>query len=74
MHSLGKIGRDPFKKLKQQSHEFIMPSNSKILLIPRTKSMLSRISDTKVYSSNLCPCIFIIIGVIKTLTNCPFPT
>ena len=47
--SLGKNCRDLFKKLKQQSHEFIMPSNLKMFLIPRTKSMFSWISDTRVY-------------------------
>ena len=34
--SFGKIGMDLFKKLKQQSHEFITPSNSNIFLIPKT--------------------------------------
>ena len=73
--SLGKHCRNLLKKLKQQSGEFIMPSNSKMFLIPRTKSTFSWISDTKVYISNLCPCISTIIGIInKTLTNCPFPT
>ena len=38
IHSFGKDGIDLFKKLKQQSHEFIMPSNSDIFLIPKTKS------------------------------------
>ena len=75
MCSLGKIFRDLFKKLKQQFCKFIMPSNSKMLLIPRIKSTFLWISDTKVYISNLCPYISIIIGIInKTLTNCPFPT
>ena len=37
--SFGKMGKDLFSKLKQQSLEFITPSNSKIFLIPRTKSM-----------------------------------
>ena len=31
---LGKIGMDLFKKLKQQSPEFITPSNTNIFLIP----------------------------------------
>ena len=70
MYSLGKMGRDLFKKLKQQFHEFIISSNLKIFLIPRTKSMFSWITDTKVYIQNLCPCISIIMGIInKTLTN-----
>ena len=49
MHSFGKIGINLFKKLKQQSHEFIMPSNSNIFLIPKTKSTFSCITDTNVY-------------------------
>ena len=48
MSSFGKIGMDLFKKLKQQSHEFMTPSNSKIFLIPKTRSTFSCISDTKV--------------------------
>ena len=51
------------------------PSNSKIFLIPRTKSTFSWISDTGVNISNLCPCISIIMDIInKMLTNCPFLT
>ena len=51
------------------------PSNSNIFLLPKTKSTFSCISDTKVYTSNLCPYISTIIGIMnKTLTNCPFPT
>ena len=73
--SLGKIGIDLFEKVKQQSHEFITPSNSNIFLIPKTKSTLSCISDTKEYISNLCPCMSTIIGIMKNaLMNCPFPT
>ena len=41
MHSIGKMGRDLFKKLKQQSHEFITPSNSNTFLIPWTRSTFS---------------------------------
>ena len=41
---------DLFKKLKQLSHEFITPSNLNTFLIPKTKSMFSHISDTKVYT------------------------
>ena len=75
MHSFGKIGKDLFKKLKQQSHEFLTTSNSNIFLIPKTKSTFSCISDTKVYISNLCPCMSTTIGTMnKTLPNCPFPT
>ena len=48
---------DLFKKLKQQLHEFITPSNSNIFLIPRTKSTFSCISETNVYISNLSSCM-----------------
>ena len=70
IHSFGKMGKDLFKKLKQQSHEFITPSNSNTLLIPKTRSMFSWISDTNMYISNLCPCISTITGIMnRTLTN-----
>ena len=73
--SFGKNGIYLFKKLKQQSHEFITPCSSNIFLIPRTKSAFSWISYTNVYISNLCPCILTIIGIMnKTLMNCAFPT
>ena len=73
IHSFGKMGKDLFRKLKQQSHEFTTPSNSNIFLIPRTKFTFSCILDTRVYISNLCPCISIIIGIMnKTLTYCLF--
>ena len=75
MHSFGKIGMDLFTKLKQQSHEFITPSNSNIFLIPKTKSTFSCISHTKVYIWNLHPCMSTIIGIMNnTLMNCLFPT
>ena len=75
MHSFGKIGINLFKKLKQQSHEFMTPSNSNIFSIPKTKSTFPCISDTNVYISNLCQCMSTIIGIInKTLMYCPFPT
>ena len=35
--SFGKIGKDLFKKLKQQSWEFMTPSNSNIFLILKVK-------------------------------------
>ena len=41
MHSFGKNGSDLFKKLKQHSLEFIIPSNANIFLMPRTKSTFS---------------------------------
>ena len=69
------ISMDLFKKLKQQSDKFIIPSNWNIFLIPKTKPMLSWISDTKVYTLNLCPCMSTITGIMnKTLTYSPFPT
>ena len=75
IHSFGKLGTDLLKKSKQQSHEFITPSNSNIFLMPKTKSTFSCISDTNVYISNLCPCMSTITGIInQTLTYCPFST
>ena len=75
MCSFGKIGMDLFKKLKQQSHEFITPSNSNIFLIPNTKSTFSCISHTKVYIMNICMCMSAIICIMNnTLINCPFHT
>ena len=41
MQSPGKMGKDLFRNLKQQSLEFITPSNSNTFFIPRTKSMFS---------------------------------
>ena len=41
VHCSGKIGMDLFKKLKQQSHEFVTPSSSNMFLMPKTKSTLS---------------------------------
>ena len=49
MHSFGKMGIGLFKKFKQQSHEFITPSNSNTFLILNTRSTFSWISDTNVY-------------------------
>ena len=73
--SFGKNGIDLFKKLTQQSHEFIIPSNSNIFLILKTKSTFSCISDTNIKMSNLSLCICIIIGIMNnTLTKFPFPT
>ena len=37
----GKNGIDLLRKLKNESHKSIMPSNSKIFFIPMTKSTLS---------------------------------
>ena len=37
----GNMGTDLFKNLKQQSLEFITPSNSNTFFIPRTKSTFS---------------------------------
>ena len=69
MHSFGVIGIDPFKKLKQQSDEFMTPSSSNIFLIPKTKYTFLCISDTNVYISNLCPCMSTIIGIINPYFN-----
>ena len=45
---LGYIGTNLFKNSNQQSLEFIMPSNSNISFLPKTKSTFSCISDTNV--------------------------
>ena len=66
MYSHGKMGRDLFKKLKQQSHEFITSSNSNTFLIPNTRSTFSWISETRVYISNLCPCVSTITGIVNS--------
>ena len=70
--SFGKKGIDLFKKLKYDSCEFIMPSNSNIFFMPNTKSMFYVLL---MLILNLCPCISITIGMMNnTLTTCPFPT
>ena len=50
-----KKGIDLFKKLKQEPHESMTPSSSKMFLIPRTKSTFPWISETKVKISNQWP-------------------
>ena len=65
IHSFGEGSIDLFKKLKQQSHEFITPYNSNIFLIPKTNSVFSCFYDTKVYTLNLCLCISTIIGIMN---------
>ena len=70
IQSFSKMGRDQFKKLKQQSHQFLTPSNLNTFLIPQTTSTFSWISDTSVYISNLCLCMSTITEIINsTLTN-----
>ena len=70
-----KNGMDLFKKLKQQSWEFIMPSNLNIFLIPKMKSTFTWISDTDVYILNVYQCISTTIGIMnKTLKIGPLPT
>ena len=70
-----KNGITLFRKLKHDSHEFIIPSNSNIFFIPKTKSTFLCISDTNVKILNLLPCISITTGIINnTLTYCQFPT
>ena len=51
--SLWENGMDLFRKLKQELHESIMTCSSNTFFIPRTKSIFSWISDTKVKISNL---------------------
>ena len=62
--SLGKKGIDLFRKLKHDSCEFIIPSNSNIFFMQKIKSTFSCISDTNVKISNLWSCISISIGMI----------
>ena len=69
-HSFGKMGRHLFGKLKQQSHELIIPSNLNTYLIPNTRSTFSWISKIRVYISNLFLGMSTITGIINnTLTN-----
>ena len=63
--SFAKKGIDLFKKLKHDSHEFIIPSYLNIFFIPNTRSVFSCISDTSVKISNLWPYISIIIGMMN---------
>ena len=51
--SFGNMGIDLFKKLKQHSYEFIIPSNSNAFLIPKTMSTFLCTLDTSVHISNL---------------------
>ena len=72
--SSGKKEIDLFRKLKQESCESITPSSSNMFLIPKTKSIFSWISETKVKMSNLWPCMFTITGITNsTPTYCAFP-
>ena len=67
MCCFGKSGIDLFKKLKQHSHKFIIPCNSNIFLIPKTKSHM--------HILNLCPCISMNIGIMNNAQmNYPFST
>ena len=61
---LGKNGMDLYRKLKQESHESITPPSSKIVLIPKTKSTFSCISQTRVKISNLWLYMFIFTGIL----------
>ena len=49
--SLGNMGIDLFKKLKQHSHEFITPSNLNTFLMPKTVSTCSHVSQILMYIS-----------------------
>ena len=51
--SLGKNAINQFRKLKHDSHEFIIPFHSNIFFTPMTKSTFSCISDTNVKILNL---------------------
>ena len=46
--SSGNMGTDWLKNLKQQSLEFITPSNLNTFFMPKTKSTFSWITDTSV--------------------------
>ena len=73
--SLGGNGIDFFKKLKHDSFELIIPSNTSIFFVHRTKSTFSCNSETKLNTSNLWLCTFNITGIIDiTLTYFPSPT
>ena len=65
-YSFEKNGMDLLRKLKQDSCESITPSNSKIFLIQRTKSTFSCISETKVKTSNLWPCMSTVTGITNS--------
>ena len=67
--SFGKKGIDLFKRLKHDTHKFIMPSKSNIFFMLSTRSMFSCIYDTNVKNSNLWPCITITIGTMNKYTN-----
>ena len=51
--SLRKNGIDLFRKVKYDSHKFIIPSNSNMFFIPKTKSTFLCISDTNINILNL---------------------
>ena len=55
-HSFGKVGRDLFRNLKQQSHELITPSNLNTLLIPKTRSTFHE-SPKQEHKFQTCVCV-----------------
>ena len=55
---LRKESIDLFKKLKYDSHKFIMPSNSNIFLIPKSKSTISCIFETNKYHESMLMYIY----------------
>ena len=64
---------DLFKILKQQSHEFITPSNSNTFFIPKKLSLHSHVF--LILTLNLCSCISTVISIMNnTLMNCPLST
>ena len=68
------MGSDLLRKLTEQVPLFIIPSSSNIFL-PGIRSILSWISDTRVYTSNLCPWILNTGGIMnKAGTKAPLPT
>ena len=63
MHSLGKIGINLFKKLKQQSLELVMPFNSNMFLIPKL-CLHSHVFLILTYISQICACVYLLLLVL----------
>ena len=59
-HSFGKIGRDLFKKLKQQSHEFITPITQKYFWYPELSPHFHGFQIQR-YISQICVHVYLIL-------------
>ena len=69
------MGSDLFRNFTEQILVLTIPSNSKIFLTPKIRSILSWISNTKVYTSKMWPWILNTKGITnKAGTKAPFPT